>query len=391
VPIIAKRMKMAFTKKKVHFGVLIFVALFFVAAIFITIKKGNGENKIISATPEVAGENIAAGSEFQFTPGPISMQVLKTKGCVADGLLSGYGKDTDQEVAMINRSNCLYLHRALETWGAPPDFEKAAAIMQKITKPGIIYGMFIAEDISKNADFSYVDDQGKTQKFDFSKMCQDGTDNSWGEHTCRPNFDSKGYRDYLSYITKRAMDLGIQSFLFGQIYYQDGENGKMSKIMDGMRAYAKEKNLDIAIGAQTGNITDQDYLRRFDYIEGGVGIGNSGQIENGPCWSGLPSCWPLLWNDKYALNANNVILALDWSGLKFDDMSSFARMDGGKRADVLKNLYLYFTSRNMGFLMPLMATLNKDNGGCHGPKKGFYSASSVYSCSDEKAINAILK
>jgi hypothetical protein len=191
------------------------------------------------------------------------------------------------------------------------------------------------------------------------------------------------------------MDLGVQSFLFGQIYYQensdDPKKGHMAKVLEEMRSYAQEKNMDIIIGAQTGTITDEKYLKMFDYIEGGVGMGEDGWVENGPCWSHKKSCWALLWHDKYASRANNVLLHLDWSGLKFDDMSVFARKDKAERAEILERLYKYFTNKNMGFLMPLMATLHKENGGCYGPKKGFYSASLEYSCQDEEVINSILK
>lgn len=327
---------------------------------------------------------------YYYTPVSFSMDEIKKKGCVADGLLSGYGKDTQESVDMINRSNCVYLHRALETWADTPDFEKASKIMQKIKKPGVVYGMFLAEAIKKNADFDDLDDD---EDFDFSKMCKKNSKNVWGEHTCKPTINEKEYRKYLKYITREAMDLGIQSFLFGQIYYQsssDLDKSKMKEILDDMRDYAKEKNMQIIIGAQTGTITDEKYLRMFDYIEGGVGIGEDGKVEDGLCWSFLQSCWALLWHDRYASRANNVFLHLDWSGLKFDDMSVFAKMDKKKRAETLRYLYDYFISRDMAFLMPMMATLNKDNGGCYGPKKGFYSASQEYSCGDEGAIYSIL-
>jgi hypothetical protein len=330
---------------------------------------------------------------YHYPTGPISMRVMKDRGCVADGLLSGYGKDTDAEAAMIQRSDCAYLHRALETWGNPPDFNKAAEIMQKVNKPGLIYGMFIAEDLKINANYTYVDSGGNTKQFDFRDMCRNGSQNAWGEHTCKPDLDSRKYRDYVTYIMEQGIDLGIQSFMFGQIYYQDDPNlakSKLPEVLKTVRAYAKKKGVQIVIGAQTGNITDENYLQQFDYIEGGVGIGDSGTIESGPCWSQLSSCWALLWNQQYVSKAKNVFLALDWSGLQFDDMSSFARMDKDQRASVLQKLYTYFTSKNMGFMMPMMATLNQQNGGCYGPKEGFYSASDKYSCDDEGTINSIL-
>jgi len=50
---------------------------------------------------------------------------------------------------MINYSGCQYLHRALETWNAPPDFFKASEIMKTIKVKNVIYGMFLAEAIKK--------------------------------------------------------------------------------------------------------------------------------------------------------------------------------------------------------------------------------------------------
>ncbi|HRZ95724.1 MAG TPA: hypothetical protein P5262_04145 [Candidatus Moranbacteria bacterium] len=322
-------------------------------------------------------------------PGPVSMDRMKKQGCVADGILSGYGEDTENAVAMINRSNCYYLHRALETWASPPDFGYARQIMDEIKKPGIVYGMFIAEAIRENADYFYPNEN---RNFDFSEMCRKGSDNAWGEHTCRPNFKSEEYRNYIKYITQEAMDLGIQSFLFGQIYYQESGSGEnyTKKIISDMRKYAKKQGIQIVIGAQTGSITDEKYLRLFDYIEGGVGIDAEGNIEDGPCWSRKESCWALLWNDRFSQKANNVFLHLDWSGLLYDDMGVFAKMDKNTRSKTLKNLYRYFTSKNMGFMMPYMATLHRQNGGCYGPKKRFYSADNKYSCKDEDAIREIM-
>jgi hypothetical protein len=163
-----------------------------------------------------------------------------------------------------------------------------------------------------------------------------------------------------------------------------------------MRSYAKKKNIQIAIGAQTNDIQDEEYLRRFDYIEGGVGINTDGDIQNGPChtrWWEKPGdwCWALLWNDQFAKKANNVFLHLDWSGLKYDDMGVFSRMNQEKRLSTLKNLHSYFNSKDMGFMMPFLATINRENGGCYGPKKRFYSPSNKYKCKDEDAINAILR
>jgi hypothetical protein len=183
----------------------------------------------------------------------------------------------------------------------------------------------------------------------------------------------------------------VQSFTFGQIYLQESAMRDYApQIVKDIRSYAKKKGVDVIIGAQTGSITDLKYLKLFDYIEGGVGLDANGQIEDGPCLSRKESCWALLWNKTYSAKANNVLLNLDWTGLTYDDLDVFARMNAKQRAETLQNLYGYFTSQKMGFLMPYFGVLNKNNGGCFGPKKGFYSPDDAYSCKDEKAIDKIL-
>ena len=327
-------------------------------------------------------------------PAP-DMARMKQQGCVADGFLSGYGGDINSSIALINRSQCYYLHRALETWLAPPDFKLARKIQSKVTKPNTLYGMFIAEAIDTKSDYRYP---AEDRDFDFGDMCRPGSKNYWGEHTCKPSLDRKEYRKYVRYITEQAMDMGIQSFLFGQVFYQDTtdfERSIIQEVISEMREYADFRGMEIVIGAQTNDIVDERYLRLFDYIEGGVGLQHDGSIESGACfsrWWKQPGdwCWALLWHDRYAKKANNVFLHLDWSGKIGDDMDVFTKMTKEGRDAALKRLYAYFTARDFGFLMPMLATLHKDDVGCRGPKKRFYSASRKYTCQDEDTINAIL-
>jgi hypothetical protein len=98
----------------------------------------------------------------------------------------------------------------------------------------------------------------------------------------------------------------------------------------------------------------------------------------------------LLWDKRYSAIANNVLLHLDWSGLTWDDMGVFARMDQDTRIKTLSNLYQKFTKQNMGFLMPFLAVLNHENAGCYGPNKHFYSPSKKYRCDDEDQIDQIM-
>ncbi len=321
-------------------------------------------------------------------PPPVSMDRAKTQGCVADGLLTEYNPENFRFVDLINRSKCYYLHRAIETWLKPPNFDKIQVVMNQISKPDIVYGMFIAEALDTKANYY---NEEKKRNFDFSKMCRKGSDNIWGEHTCQPAFSSPEYRDYLKQITRRAIDLGVQSFTFGQIYWQEGSNKDYAYgIVQDLRSYANQKGVDIIVGAQTGAITDTKYLQLFDYIEGGVGIDANGNIERGACLSRKQSCWALLWNKTYASKAKNIFLHLDWTGIIADDLDVFARMSPQKRALTLQNLYTFFTNQKMGFLMPFFGVLDKNNGGCYGPKKKFYSPDNNYSCRDEDVINRIL-
>lgn len=335
--------------------------------------------------------------EWLPAPPPPSMERIKRYGCVADGLLNGYGDDTDEAVGLINRSQCYYLHRALETWLEAPDFEKARKIQAKITKPNTVYGMFIAEAIRTNTDDYYY--SAEDRNFNFRDMCRPDSKNDWGEHSCKPSLEKEEYRKYVMYITETAMDMGIQSFMFGQVFYQDNpdpEKSRMPELIAHMREYAAFRGMKILIGAQTNDITDERYLRLFDYIEGGVGLSAEGTVEDNACfsrWWKKPGdwCWALLWHPTYKNRAQNVLVHLDWSGRIGDDMSTFTRMGPELRARTLERLHQYFDERNVGFLMPMMATLHADNAGCRGPDPNFYSASRRYSCADEEAINRALR
>lgn len=385
----------SFWKKPVPFfeviGLLVILSIILITVVLIIASNISSDIPIINFPPREKHRSYSPEEKWRFEPRPLSISKMKTQGCVTDGFLSSYGKTYADDLAgLIKRSNCYYLHRALETWLVPPDFYFAQEMMQKIDRPNIVYGMFIAEALNQKAKYYNEDEE---RYFDFNKMCRKGSTGAWGFRTCKPSFEREEYRSYLRYITRKAMDLGIQSFLFGQISLQEsnGSTPIAPEIVEEMRDYAQEKGLQIFIGAQTNNITNEKYLKNFDYIEGGVGIDSEGNIEDGPCLSRKGSCWALLWHDNFASKANNVFLHLDWSGIKSDDMSIFARMSQETRTRTLENLYKYFTEKDMAFLMPYFAVLDKTNNSCYGPKKSFYSPDMKYSCKDEEEINKILK
>jgi hypothetical protein len=390
--------------------IMIFL-LILVSAGFILLKKYNEkkaeEAKVLEEKQEI--ERILSGSLNQLItsikdntdfkvenfrpPNPPIMSRMKKQGCVVDGMLNVKNEDAEEALEMINRSNCYYLHRSIETWLEVPDFEDIRESMEKIERENVVYGMFIAEAIDTKADF-----YSKTQdrELDFGDMCKKNSKNNWGEHTCIPSLKEEEYQIYVFDLVTEAIDLGVQSFMFGQIHYQDDiSKNYVEELLKKIRDYAKFRGVEIVIGAQTNDIEKESYLKIFDFIEGGVGINEEGKVEEGPCFSRWWKkkgdwCWALLWHNDYRQKAKNVFVHLDWSGVVGDDMSIFARMSKEKRAETLKYLDKYFAEKNVGFIMPMLAVLHKENGGCHGESRKFYSADNQYSCGDEDVINELL-
>lgn len=349
----------------------------------------------VSATDGMIKITGLLGEDIAPAPPAPSMDRMKKQGCVADGLLNGDYPGDGKTIKLINRSECYYLHRAVETWLEPPDFDEIGKNIAEL-KDGFLVGMFLAEAIDTKANYEYP---LEGRDFDFSRMCRPGSKNYWGEHTCKPYLLSKEYRTYLRYITRRAMDRGVQVFMFGQVYLQDANDlskSPISEVIAEMREYADYHGMEIFVGAQTNDIEDAKYLANFDFIEGGVGLSSEGRVEDGPCFSRWWKkegdwCWALLWNDRFAKKAKNVLVHYDWSGKIGDDMSIFTRMDEDSRHETTDRLYRHFTSKGVGFLVPYLARLHVDNGGCVGPAKRYYTPDDRFSCDDEDAWNQILK
>lgn len=337
---------------------------------------------------------VKEGEPLPPPPPPPDIDRMKRQGCVTDGLLNGDFPADGKTISLINRSDCYYLHRAVETWLSPPDWETIDENRAKL-RGGLLPGMFLAEAIDTDANYEYSEEG---RDFEFSEMCRPASRNFWGQDTCKPSFQREEYRKYLRQITREAMDRNVQVFLFGQIYLQDSNDlsrTAVPKIIAEMREYAGLRGMEIVIGAQTNDISDPLYLSLFDFIEGGVGIDSDGNIEGGPCHSRWWKkegdwCWGLLWNDRFAKGARNVFLHYDWSGKVGDDMSTLTRMSKERRQETTRKLYRYFTGKDMGFLVPYLARLHVDNGGCYGPAKRFYTPDNRYKCDDEDAWEALL-
>lgn len=335
--------------------------------------------------------------ELEMAPESL-IATMKTKGCVFDGVLTGYGSTTQVKTDMLKRSGCRYLHRAIETWNTPPNFGSIKYAMDQIKKgtgKDFIYSMFIAESIKTDSSYYYPYER---RYFNFSAMCGGGY-GAWGAGTCKPSFEKEEYRKYVQYISEKAIDMGVQEITFGQIYYQDPkwkENPKAEEVVERIRRYASSKSKSLAVGAQTNDMDDEKYLKIFDFITGGVGQHPDGYIEEGnPCWSYYYErdgyCWAMLWDKKFKTKANNVFVYLDWNADFYDDMNRFVRLGKEGRAKFLGKAYDFFLWRDVGFLMPLGAVLDGSGRGCYGSERQYYHASNAYSCKDEDAINAIFR
>ncbi len=333
--------------------------------------------------------------EEQWTPPPLNLADIRSRGCVADGLLSEYNHP-ETDIPLARSSSCLYFHRALETWLDPPDFSDALAVIEEIGRDDVHYGMFLAEAIRTKANYLY---RQEGRDFEFSDMCRKQSRNFWGEHTCKPSLKKPEYQAYLKQVTRDAMDIGIRVFLFGQIHYQEEKINfpKVDNVIRDMRAYADEKGYDILIGAQTGDITNRRYLGFFDFIEGGVGISAAGTVEDGPCFSKYwkkPGdwCWPLMWHSRFKDRADNVFVYMDWNGQVGDDMHTFASLPEDARHRALQTIRSRMDSEGVSFFPPLITPLPKEGtANCSGPKKRFYSPSMDHGCRDYDAINALLQ
>ena len=78
------------------------------------VKKEASYSSIPENTEKSSSEaSIFPEMKWHFNPGPISMDLIKKKGCVTDGFLSSNGDSDKELVKMIDRSQCVYLHRAL--------------------------------------------------------------------------------------------------------------------------------------------------------------------------------------------------------------------------------------------------------------------------------------
>ncbi len=309
--------------------------------------------------------------------------------------LSAPLEDSQEYFDMLDRSECAYLHRAIDSWDQPPDF---SYVQESVSRVQGVYGMFIAEAINVTARYYFPIE---ARYFDFEAMCGEGTVGSFGPGTCIPSLGTEEYRKYALFIAEEAIDLGVQDILFGQVYLQDTHLNETQRMLDLIRGYACSTGKTVLIGGQTNSIRDEAYLRNFDYVTGGLGLLPDGGIESANCssqYSGF--CWALLWHDQWRSRVNNVLIVLDWAAYE-DEIHRFARLERLERAEVLNEAHTILSGMGVGFIMPFRVLLNDgshnttgaiDN--CYGYNEWMYSPSSSYThvhgCRDEHAINSIL-
>jgi len=317
------------------------------------------------------------------------MNAMKSRGCTFDGITTD--PDPAGQAALVNRSPCQYLHRALETWTNPPDFDQARHVLSQMTKRGMVYGMFIAEAISTNKPYYYPDEN---RSFRFQDMCRPdpGAQDYWGPNTCIPSFQQPEYQKYVRYIVTRALDIGIQDLAFGQVYLVDDvSNPRLPALMADYRAIARNRGQRAILGGQTNDISNVSYLQSFDYVFGGVGERSDqppGYLEPGPCATKVTGfCWALLWTQPWISSARNVLINFDWASDRGDDSNVFAGMTPLERSTALAGYYNAFLGNNVGFLLPYSMPLAGAPDTCHGSNPWVYSPDNRFTCQDEAALS----
>lgn len=320
--------------------------------------------------------------------------IMKSNGCTWSGLLTE-SWDWDESVAMLGRSKCKYLFRSAETWLTPPNFELIRSNISKIkaaTGNDYIYSMMIAEAIDIK-DVYYNPRAGRN--FDFNAMCGAGTYGKWGPNTCVPSMASTEYRAYLAYMTEKAIDAGIQDFYIGQVDIQDSWSSPVApQIINEIKNYALATGKRVVIGGQidSGEIAPTSYAQYFDYVAALIGQNADGTLQAGPCFSQFNDwCANVLWNPLYQPWNKNIFVYLDWAS-DDDDVHRFAKMSASARAQFIRDSYAFLRSKNVGFLLPFVASLGSTSQqpGCYGPYWWSYSASNRYSCADENVLNEVM-
>ncbi len=314
----------------------------------------------------------------RFTTKAGIMDAIRKYPCMFDSILFPNVEDKDGYYSMLARSKCVYLPRVVETWSNPPIWQTITAnmdlIKSKTDGKSYVYGMFIAESIDTTAN--YFDDTGR--KFDFAAMCRPGSQNHWGTNTCIPTTNSEEYMRYLRYIITKAMDVGIQDFMFGQTGHQDTSR-KLPAFVAEMRQLAAQKGVAVVFGQQPNDLSDETYLKSFDYINGST------------CPEGVSAHEYCIQNTDIVKNkskANLVLAELDWSSVS-DDIHLFAKMNSNDRKSWLTAKINNLSSLGVAFNRPFRIPLNGGaDGACHGSNQYVYSPDNKYGCKDEDFLNA---
>jgi hypothetical protein len=157
--------------KKRFWIIVIFVSLMLILGFLKPRFIAKNENVPTFAAPPKIFRIESSSPEIQKVWPVPDMDKMKRKGCVADGLLSGYNR-TSKDIQVAQRSDCYFFSRAIETWLDSPDFKKAREIMAEIGRDDVQYGMFIAEALNKKENYIYYEEN---RRFNFDDMCKSGS------------------------------------------------------------------------------------------------------------------------------------------------------------------------------------------------------------------------
>jgi hypothetical protein len=313
--------------------------------------------------------------------------------------------------------------RAVETWTTTPDISQVQNALQNFyqafrsqanSNKKFIFGAFIAEAINyENQKFYTTDSSGNTilesgNSLNVLNWCLPNTIDNWGNHTCAPDISNPDYQNHILVLTQKLMDIGITDFQFGELGIVDPISedlnietiGEIGPLLIKIRAYAKQKGINIIIGGQPNTLATPVYLSQLDYIVGPSHFDSNGNFITSPVRAIFTDSYdgqsPSVWYSSFK-NYTHILVEADWSS-DHDDIHYFASLPALKRRQVAFDIYTTMVNNNMGWTFPYSGVPyggSLGNGPCLGsvqkigPRAFFYTYSAAISSYIDAASNAL--
>jgi hypothetical protein len=267
----------------------------------------------------------------------------------------------DNYVGLLDRSNCLYVNRAYESYGAVPDFAAISANiahLHAISSREYILGMNVAEVVPLKGPSYYNPFEGRN--FSFKAMCKIAPADTAA--SCGASFNNLEYREYVQTIVQQAIDVGFQVFVFGNVGYTDGDvtvaTSQLVPILSALRSFGNARGISTAYVAQFPSPSGTfDYLDQFDIIQGAIYMNADGTIPTSFDFNNKDPSQPIpgrLWLQPTWFDTSRMVIEYDWFGNLADDTTELAALakQNGTVDSIVTSHYSFFKNMNIGLWLP---------------------------------------